>query len=50
MKLQSVVRRFSKSFALRPASRVRMFGAGWPLESYSAFHDFIGITGAEALR
>jgi len=27
-KLQNVVRRFSRSFALRPASRGRMFGGG----------------------
>jgi hypothetical protein len=49
IKLQKVVRRFSGSFALRPACGGRMSGGSWPSATYSSYHDFIRTTGAEPL-
>ena len=36
IKLQKAVRRFSRSFALRPTSGGRMFGGSRPLATYSS--------------
>ena len=50
IKLQNVVRRFSESFALRPASRARMFGGSRPPATYSSYNDFITTTVAEPIH
>jgi len=50
IKFQKAVRRFSRSFALRPARGGRMFGGSWPSATYSSCHDFIRTTVAEPLH